>query len=239
MELLNNINNLDNKILNDLNLNNLQNNFLQTNIGQIANGAIDLGLRYLLPDYVENEIIEVKDALISGGIKEGINKAIENAIEIGKKAIGIESAEFKNIEQAEKSLEQGEIINGISDSLDFVLDKLSSSNIISKNVTNIIKNGKDFILNNFSADIDKEFVEERKAINKIEKYINNWEKNYNNKNLEGLQKEYNKIEKQMKKILPLENIINNVNKIRNINELIKNNENFDFDDVYLELAKKL
>ena len=239
MELLNNINNLDNKILNDLNLNNLQNNFLQTNIGQIANGAIDLGLRYLLPDYVENEIIEVKDALISGGIKEGINKAIENAIEIGKKAIGIESAEFKNIEQAEKSLEQGEIINGISDSLDFVLDKLSSSNIISKNVTNTIKNGKDFILNNFSADIDKEFVEERKAINKIEKYINNWEKNYNNKNLEGLQKEYNKIEKQMKKILPLENIINNVNKIRNINELIKNNENFDFDDVYLELAKKL
>ena len=43
----------------------------------------------------------------------------------------------------------------------------------------------------------------------------------------------------MKKVLPLEKIINNVNKIRNINELINNTENFDFNNMYLDLAGKL
>ena len=43
----------------------------------------------------------------------------------------------------------------------------------------------------------------------------------------------------MKKILPLENIIKNVNKIENINELIKNNKNFDFNEMYLQLAGSL
>ena len=58
------------------------------------------------------------------------------------------------------------------------------------------------------------------------------------KDIEGVTKEYNKIEKQMKKILPLETTIDNVNKIRNINDLIKYTKDFDFSDIYLDLAKK-
>ena len=79
MELLENANEVGNKLINNINMNleNLQNNFLKTNIGQIANVAIDYGLRALLPDLVEDEVIEVKDALLTGGIEKGIDKAIE------------------------------------------------------------------------------------------------------------------------------------------------------------------
>jgi hypothetical protein len=43
----------------------------------------------------------------------------------------------------------------------------------------------------------------------------------------------------MKKILPLEKILKNVEKIQNINNLIKNSDNFDFNKIYLELSNKL
>ena len=59
LELENKINNnLENKIENE------QNNFLNTNIGKIANTAIDVGIRFVLPDIIENQVIEVKNALI-------------------------------------------------------------------------------------------------------------------------------------------------------------------------------
>lgn len=237
MDILENINELGNKLNNDLKLENLQNLFLDTTIGRIANSAIDLGLKIILPDYMENEVIEVKDALITGGIKEGITTAVENAIEIGKKIVGMENLEFKNLKSAQNALIEGNVIGGISNSLDLVLDKAKETNIIPENITTMIKEGKNVVLKNISSNINKEFEQETKALNKLEKYIDNWKNHYKNKNIDGLNNEYKKIEKQMNKILPLENIIKNVNIIRNINELIQNSDQFDFKDIYLDLAE--
>ncbi|MBR3673605.1 MAG: hypothetical protein IKN65_04880 [Clostridia bacterium] len=230
------IQNLNNNLSEDININNLQNNFLKSNIGQIANTAIDIGIKSLMPEFIENEVIDVKNAIINGGIKEGINTAIENAINLGKNILGINNSDIKSIGEAKSILENGNLINGISKSMDFVLEGLSDNNIISKNTFNLIKGGKDLILNNISTNVENEFENEIKSLKKIEKYISNWEKYYSEKNMDGLNKEYKKIEKQIKNILPLKNIINNINKIENINELIKNNENFDFSEYYLDLA---
>ena len=218
MEILENINELGNKLNNNLEY--LQNNFLKTNIGQLANTAVDFGLKVLLPDFVENEVIEVKDAFITGGIEDALNKTLENAIELGKKALGINNSDFKSIVQAKDALKEGNYLEGISNTLNFVIEKLEKSNLISSNVSSLIKNGKDIILNNIDSNVENEFEQEIKALGKIEKYIANWEKFYSNKNIDGMNNELNKIEKQMKKILPLENIIKNVNKIENINNLI-------------------
>jgi len=237
MEILENINELGNKLNNNLEY--LQNNFLKTNIGQLANTAVDFGLKVLLPDFVENEVIEVKDAFITGGIEDALNKTLENAIELGKKALGINNSDFKSIVQAKDALKEGNYLEGISNTLNFVIEKLEKSNLISSNVSSLIKNGKDIILNNIDSNVENEFEQEIKALGKIEKYIANWEKFYSNKNIDGMNNELNKIEKQMKKILPIENIIKNVNKIENINNLINNSENFDFNNVYLELANQI
>ena len=237
MEILDNINELGNKLNN--NLENMQNNFLKTNIGQIANTAVDIGLKALLPDFIENEVIEVKDAFITGGIEDALNKTVENAIELGKKALGISNSDFKNIVQAKDALKEGNFMEGISSTLNVVIEKLEKSNLISSNVSNLLKNGKDIIINNIDTNVENEFEQEIKALQKIEKYISNWEKFYSNKNVDGMNKEFNKIEKLMKKILPLENIIKNVNKIENINNLINNSENFDFNSIYLELANQI
>lgn len=239
MDILENINELGNKLINNEDLKQLQEGFLQSKVGQIVNSAVDFGLREILPDFVEDEVIEVKDALITGGLKEGIDTAVENAINLGKNIIGIFNENYKNIDQVENSLKKGELIEGISSSIDFIVNKLEDSKIISTNVSDLIKNGKNLILGNVNNNMQNEFNNELKALKKIEKYIKNWEKHYSERNIEGLNTEFNKIKKQLKNIIPLENIINNVRKIENINKLIENTNEFNFNEVYLDLAEKI
>ena len=240
MELLDNLNNLGEKIKNlNLDFGKAQEKFLDTTIGKITNTAIDLGIKSLLPDYIEDEVIEIKDTIFSEGLSEGVSKAVESAIEVGKTAIGVITGDFKNIEQAKEALKEGGLVEGISNSIDYVLDKLENSNIISENILNVIKGGKKLILNNLDNNIENEFSNELKSLNKIENYIDKWKDKYSEKDLKGLNNQYNKIKKEMEKILPLENIFDQVNKIENINELIKNSENFSFDKVYLDLVNNL
>ena len=42
-----------------------------------------------MPDWAENQVIELKDNLINYGFKEGISKTIKDTIDIGKSAAGI------------------------------------------------------------------------------------------------------------------------------------------------------
>ena len=41
-----------------------QNNFLETTLGKTINTAIDIGIRALLPDFIDDQIINVKNNLI-------------------------------------------------------------------------------------------------------------------------------------------------------------------------------
>lgn len=239
MNLLENINELNKKISDDFSLENIQNNFLKSDIVEIANNVLDVSLKALLPDYMENELINVKNAFMFEGVQEGINSAVENAINVGKKLLGLENSDFRTIGQAKETLEKGNLIKNISKNINSTINKISDSGNISNDTIKTLNNNKEKITNNIKNNINDEFVNQGKSIEKIEKYINKWEEAYINKDLEGLNKQYKKIEKEFNKVLPLENIINNVHKIQNINELIKNSENFDFNLIYLDLAKNI
>ena len=77
-------------------------------------------------------------------------------------------------------------------------------------------------------------------LNYTEKYINNWKEYFNNKDFDGMQKEYNKIEKQIDNLIPIEKTINDVRTIENLHNLIKNNgQDFNLTQEQLELAEKL
>ena len=61
-----------------------QNNFLNTTVGKVVNTAIDLGLRWVLPNFIEDQVIDIKNSLIKGGLKEGINTLMKSKGEIIK-----------------------------------------------------------------------------------------------------------------------------------------------------------
>ncbi len=235
-----------NKIENEINLNNEinrneeQKSFLETTLGKTINTAIDIGIRALLPDFIDEQIINIKDNLLNYGLKDGITKTIDDAIDVGKSAIGIFTGNFENVSQMQSAIETGGLIDGISSLLDTVVDKVNQKGLLDYNITNIIKQGKDIILNSVENNIEEKFREQNIGLENMEKYMNNWKQNFNNKDFGAMEKEYNKIEQALNNLAPLEKIINQARVIENLHNLIKNNgQDFNLNQEQLALAEKL
>ena len=222
------------------NLDKQQNTFLESSLGKVIDSSVDLGLRAILPNFIEDEVIEIKDTLIKEGFSEAINKAIDGAIDIGKSALGIVTGKFESVSQAEKAVEKGGIVDSVSNILDFTLDKVSDMGLLSKNITKVIKSGKDSLIDNVSSDIKKEFKTQNKNIENLNKYNNSWKKSFEAKDFSSMEKYIKKINNLLNKTLPLENTIKNARTIENLHELIKNNgKNFELTNEELQLAELL
>lgn len=236
------MNNLDinNSVEIENQLNSEQSSFLQSSLGQVINTALDTGIKALLPDMIEDEVIKIKDTFINEGFSEAIKEVISTATNIGKSALGIITGKFDSISQAENALEKGGIIDGISNAIDFTLEKLKDIGIIPEGIINVIKAGKDTLLNTASKDIKNEFDNQVKNVNKLEKYNKSWRDSFDNKDIDGMEKYIKKIKNTLEKILPLENLISEAKQIENLHELVKNNGgNFDLSQEQIELANIL
>lgn len=231
---------VENQITNDVSIENKQRNFLQTNIGKAVNTGLNIGLRYILPDAVEDQVIEIKDSFLQNGFKEGVQTAIDSAINFGKSAIGIVTGNFENVQQMQTAVKSGGIIDEISNVLNFTINKVVNSGKIPYALGSAIKTGKNAILNNITKNIESEFENQVNQIEKLNKYTNNWKDCFNNKDFDGMQREYDKIRGKIKEIAPIENTIKTARVVENLHKLIKNNgKNFDLTSEELELAKML
>ena len=233
---------IENDIRNELNneIKIEKNNFLNTVIGKTINNAIDIGLKTILPDLIENQVIDIKNALLENGLKAGIQTAVDSAIDFGKSAVGIFTGNFENMTQVRTAVSDGGIIDTMSDVLDKVINKTYEAGYINKSVSTVIKNGKNILLENISSNIKNELDEQTNTVQKLERYVDNWKEYYNNKDFEGMTKEYNKIEKQLDKIIPLENILKETREVETLHNLIKNNgKNFNITEDQKKLAEKL
>ena len=225
---------------NNLEIEKEQKNFLETTLGKTINTGIDIGIRAILPDYIEEQIIDLKENLIKYGLKEGIKKSIDDAINIGKSAIGIVSGNFENIAQMQEAIKNGGIIDNVSSLLDSVINKVQSNGLINSTIARTIKQGKNSILNNVEKNIENTFNNQIKALNYTEKYIENWKNYFENKDFNGMEKEYKKIKTEMNYLAPIEKMINEARTIENLHMLIKNNgQDFNLTKEQMELAEKL
>ncbi|MBQ3407852.1 MAG: hypothetical protein IJH12_01430 [Clostridia bacterium] len=219
---------------------NKENNFFESTFGKIINNSIEMGIRALLPDYIENDVINIKNTLINQGIGEAIKETINTAISLGKSAIGVISENYENIEQAETVLEKGDLINGISNVLDNVLEKIGEKNILPEKIINIIRNGKESLLNGVTKDIKKEFNIQNENITKLDNYNKKWRQAYEKQDFNGMEKNIKKINKLIENIIPIENIIKESRTIENLHSLIKNNgQNFNISLEEEEISKLL
>ncbi len=235
MEIENQLN-MSNEIINK----NEQISFLETTLGKTINTAIDFGIRAILPEFLDEQIINLKDNLLNYGLKDGITKTIDDVIDIGKSAIGIFTGDFENVSQIQSAVETGGLIDGISSLLDTVVDKVNQKGIINYNIANTIKQGKDILLNTIESNIEEKLNEENIKIENMDRYINNWKENFNNKNFDAMEQEYIKIEEILKELIPIEKTINQAKIIQNLHNLVKNNgQNFNLNQEQLALAEKL
>ena len=53
-----------------------QREFLQTSLGKAVNAAIDIGIKSILPDLIEDEVIDIKDCILENGFKSGMEEIL-------------------------------------------------------------------------------------------------------------------------------------------------------------------
>lgn len=82
-------NTLTNEVSNDLTNENVdiekaQTSFLETSIGKVVNTGVDIALRSVLPNVIEDEVIDIKNTLITEGVQKALKTAVDSAINLGK-----------------------------------------------------------------------------------------------------------------------------------------------------------
>ena len=229
----------ENKIENEVTIEK-QNDFLESTLGKVINTGLDIGLRALLPDLIENQVIDIKDAILNGGFKEGLNEMIDSVIDLGKSAIGIFTGKFENVSQVQDAVRSGGIIDSTSNLMDWAVEKAREKEWIPDSIAKIIQQGKNIILNHVEKNVEEVLTNQLDSIENLEKYNQNWKNYYEQRDFTNMEKEYEKIQKELKKVIPLESTLTEAREIENIHQIIKNNgQNFDLTEQELELAGKL
>lgn len=231
---------LTNTINNDIELNNKQKSFFNSNLGKIVNTAIDVGLRSILPDMIENQVIDIKNALMENGINEGINVAVDKLVDFAKSAKGIVTGNFENLEQVRTAVGSGGIVDTVSNLIDTALNKVYKKGYINYTVNNLIKSGKNVLLNNVTNNIKTEMNNQQDYFKILDNYIEKWKNCYKNHDFNEMEKTYKKIDNLSEKIVPFKNTINEIKYVKNMQEILKNNgHNFNLTDAEIELIKNI
>lgn len=235
---------LNNQIEKSLNNNNSivekQNDFLKTNLGKALNTGLDIALRVVLPDLIEEQVIGVKNILMSEGLKEGFNTIVNSAVDLGKSAVGIFTGKFENTTQIQNVVKKGGIIDSTSEILDSAINLAKKNKLINVSTASMLKNGKNVILDSINNSVENMLTNQIKSVEKLQKSITNWKEAYTQKDITKMDKEFKKINKELNNVMPLENVIKDAREIENIHNLIKSNgNNFELSTIQVELAKKL
>ncbi len=142
--------------------------------------------------------------------------------------------------QVKNVIKSGGLIDSVSDVLDWGIKKSKQNGLINNTTASIIQKGKNTILNTVNKSIENNLTSQMESIEKIDKYILNWNEYYHNQDFNNMEKQYKKIEKELNNVVPLEDVITKARQLENLHELIKNKGgDFNLSKEELELANKL
>ena len=116
----------------NLELSRQQNQFLQSTLEQSINRGLDLGIRAILPGSLGNRFMDVRNALVQEGLNTAVRDAISQTIEFGRNAVGFVRETFRNISEARRTIDRGDLTNNLSSNLDNVLKKAEENNRLDK-----------------------------------------------------------------------------------------------------------
>ena len=144
------------------------------------------------------------------------------------------------IYQMQTAVQKGGIIDGMSDTIDYVLEKTQKSGILPTAIARTIRTGKNTLLNNVANNIENEFNGQIRSVERLQRYSNNWKECFNNKDFQGMTTQIYKIRAELKELVPMENTLKEARTIENLHNLIKNNgKDFNLSSEQQELAKML
>lgn len=158
----------------DIDVEKEQTSFFESTFGKVVNTGIDMALRAILPNVIEDEVIGIKNIIFTEGLQSGIKTAVDSAINLGKSAMGIVTGKFETVSQAYTAIKSGGIIDTTSKMIDNAVKSAKQNGLINNTTANLIKKGKNAIKECISDGIEQNFMEQVDGTEKLGKYINNW-----------------------------------------------------------------
>lgn len=198
-----------------------QNKDIKIDIGNLANAGLEFGLRTVLPDFIEDDVIDIKNKFIQEGFTEGVKETYEKVKDVGKSIQGIFTGKFESVEQVKRLIQTDGILDGASEIIDKTLKMLLNKKKISKNTYNLIKTGKKEILNSLESELENYYKIDTYSLEKLEEYCQEWKENYTKENYKEMQKSLNKIKQRLDKSEPIENILKQAREIEKIQKYIE------------------
>ena len=178
-----------------------QQSFLQTSLGKAVNIALDISLKAILPDVIEDEIIDIKDSILENGFKAGVEEIIKSGIDFGKSVSGIITGNFESVEQIQMAVKNGGILDNTSELLDNIINIVNQKDLINKTTASLIRKGKNSIISSISNKIEETLTNQIKAIEKIEKYTKNWNTAYGIQDFDKMEIAYKNVKNNLEKTI--------------------------------------
>lgn len=213
--------------------------FLDTTLGKAVNFGLDIGLKALLPDVVEDLVIDIKDTIFREGFKEGLSTLVKSVKDIGKSLSGIITGKFENLNQIDVATKNGGLIDVTSKLLNMGIDKAIEKEFIDPSVGSVIRAGKTAILSSFSNKLEDSIKSQFRTFEKLENQMEKWEINLNNKELDKMQRNINNINSYHKTLVPFEEVLMKTREVNTIHNWIKENKSFDVPSELYDLLKNI
>jgi len=223
--------NLNNQLTNDMKNNEIsknQNDFIGNMFKNAINFGVDLGLKSLLPDLIEDQVIDIKNSILEGGFKEGVNTLVKKVNEFKNSITGIFTGNFNNIEEIHTATKQGGIIKTVSKGLSKGIDAGVKSGAIPKSIGGILKAGKTTMLNEFSNSLESQMRKEIQKFDILNDLNKKWYDALDQRDFDKMTKYTEKISVLSKDLVKFSNIIEETKKIEELHNFIKENNSFDF-----------
>lgn len=224
----------------ELALTNTHENNISKTIANVANNALEFGLKTILPDFIEDDVIEIKNKFVQEGFTEGVQEVIDKLEDVGKSIKGIFTGEFDSLEQVKRVVQTNGILDGVSTVVDKILKKLLDKKAIKKPTYNMIKQGKKEILNSLETEIEEIYKPTTYNMEKLEEYCQEWQQKYKEKDYSGMEKAVQKIKTKLKQAQIVEEMINKARNVEKIQKYIKENGDLEgITDTEKELLEKI
>ena len=196
-------------------------------IGNLVDNALEIGLRTILPDFIEDDVIDIKNKFIEAGFTEGIKEANEKVKDIFKSIQGIFTGKFESIDQVKRLIETDGILDAASDLIDKILKTMLSKKKINKSTYNLIKTGKKEIINSLEDQLEGYYKTDEYSIEDLEKYCNERKESFKQKDYQSMENTMKKINRRLEKNKILEKTIEEARNIEKIQEYISKKGSID------------
>ena len=194
---------------------------VKINLPKVANNALNFGLKAILPDFFEEDIIQIKDSFINEGFEKGLEEAKEKAEEVWKSVKGVFTGEFDTVGEIQKLIQKNGILDTASDLVDKITKLLLSKKIINKTTYNLIKTGKKEIINALEGELNNYYKVDNYDFEGLSEQIEKWQKNYNDSDYESMEKTAKTILNILDKVDQIEAVITKARNIQKVQKYIQ------------------